>query len=271
MFQDSIFSIVLSMRWHSMKFRSLDWCDPRVLTAYKRPLFFSWADYLRSNNSRSSRCGLLALSISRVAVLDSSASKWIWKTSNYIVPPYECTNFRYIHYPPSRRIPTSAQILAAAGNNHTLWANGKLIGKGDDWETSQTYCVALNPDRNVFAAETVNLPACVPGSNPSAFISAIEVYYADGLSQIIGSGTNCANNATAGFQNSSFDDSNWLQAVAVANAGVPPWHEPSPQPPPSSLSITSATWIWTHEINTPGGNASVGRRAFRKKFSPAAC
>ncbi|KAF8624375.1 hypothetical protein AX15_005908 [Amanita polypyramis BW_CC] len=183
-------------------------------------------------------------------------------TANYIVPPYERADFRYDFTSPGGKSASSAQILITGDNNYTLWVNGELIGGGNDWQTSQSYCVALNPINNVFAAETVNFP---PNNNPSAFISAIQVNFVGGSSQIIVSDASWrANNATTGFQSPSFDDSNWPHAVIVGNANSAPWHVPYPQPPASSLSISNSYWIWTNEISSPGGNAPIGHRAFRK-------
>ncbi|KAF8626634.1 hypothetical protein AX15_004775 [Amanita polypyramis BW_CC] len=167
--------------------------------------------------------GLLVFGVTCVAALDFTNAKWIWKTANYIVPPYERADFRYDFTSPGGKSASSAQILITGDNNYTLWVNGELIGGGNDWQTSQSYCVVLNPVNNVFAAETVNFP---PNNNPSVFISAIQVNFVGGSSQIIVSDASWrANNATTGFQvlvsTTRIGLMLWSWAMRTALRGIP--------------------------------------------------
>ncbi|KAK2464633.1 hypothetical protein APHAL10511_003326 [Amanita phalloides] len=207
--------------------------------------------------------GSLALGITFVTAVDFSKSNWIWKDHSEEVPPYELADFRYDFSPLLGMTAAAAEILIAADNNYTLWVNGQYIGQGNNWAQSQDYCVTLNPGHNLFAVETENQPPI----SPSALLAAIQITYTDGTKQtIVSDGSWRVNNVTAGFQYPAYDDSAWLYAIVLAGANGPPWHTPASPPPPSSLSLSNSFWIWTNEIVSPGGNAPVGHRAFRKEI-----
>ena len=79
-------------------------------------------------------------------------------------------------------------------------------------------------------------------------------------------GTWRANNAVPGFQYPGYGDARWPYAVVLGDANSSPWHTPTLPPPPPPLTLSGSSWIWTNEVTSPGGNAPIGHRAFRKNI-----
>ncbi|KAK2463020.1 hypothetical protein APHAL10511_004675 [Amanita phalloides] len=201
-------------------------------------------------------CGLLAFGCTFVAALDFSQSNWIGKSNDHC----ELTDFRYDFNPLPGKTAATAEILIAADNNYTLWVNGECIGVGNNREQSQGYCVTLKPGCNLFAVEVENRAS----TSPAALIAAIQITYTDKTTETIK--TDCTwrvNDATPGFQAPKYDDLTWPYAIILGAANQ---HRHTPCLPitPSALSLSDSFWIWTNETDGPGGNAPVGRRAFRK-------
>lgn len=207
--------------------------------------------------------GLLALYAGGAAALDFSNSKWIWIDDSENVAAGAIGDFRYDFTPPDGKIASSAEILIAADNNYTLWVNGEYIGWGNNWEQGQQYCVNLNPECNVFAVETHNTI-----QSPSALISAIQIMYTDGTTQIIVTDSTWrANNPTPGFQAPGYSDADWPFAVVLGNANSSPWQTPTTPPSASSVTLSNSYWIWTDEVTSSTSNAPAGHRAFRKTIN----
>lgn len=203
----------------------------------------------------------LALYVGGAIALDFSNSKWIWKNHNEQVPPYELGDFRYDFTSPFGKRAASAEIVIAGDNKYTLWVNGEYVGQGDNWPEGQEYCVGLEPERNIFAVEIENAPP----TSPAALLSAIQITYTDGTTHtIVTDGTWRAHNAVPGFQSPGYNDAQWSHAVVLGDANSSPWHTPTLPSPPSPLTLSGSSWIWTKEVTSPGGNAPIGHRAFRK-------
>ncbi|KAF8343239.1 hypothetical protein F5887DRAFT_342249 [Amanita rubescens] len=202
---------------------------------------------------------LLALFICRAAALDFSSSHWIWYESATTEPTDATGEFRYIlgNVHPGGR-PVSAEIIITGDNNYTLSVNGHFVGQGNNWPVAQEYCVALNPEVNVFTAQVVNAPGGPP--NPAALLAAIEVFYSDGTTKtIVTDRTWLAMKHGAGI---------WTHAHELGNANTPPWHTPTLPPPPAPLSLANSQWIWTKEpVSGAGGSKPIGSRAFRKDIA----
>lgn len=214
-------------------------------------------------------CVLLTLCVGHVAALDFTNSKWIWTSAagSSSVPALATADFRQDFTAPFGKIPVSANIIIAADNNYTLYVNGEFIGRGYDFQQSQSYCVKLEPFcDNVFAVAVQN-QGTTP--NPAAFITAINVTYNDDTSTIIVSDASWrANSDTAGFESADFDDSTWPYAVVVGNANSAPWGVPSPPPSDSTLSLTDSYWLWNNQVpaGSPTSSAPAGTFAFRKTY-----
>lgn len=206
----------------------------------------------------------LFIYVSTATALDFSNSNWIWKNDDKSLPVGELSDLRYDFSPEPGKIAAAAQILITADDKYTLWVNGEYIGQDAGWTQSQQYCVALIPGQNIFAAEVENEVANTPG----ALISAIQITYTDGSTQnIVTDGSWCANNAISGFQDPRYNDASWPNATVLGSANSPPWHTPALPPPASSVTLGTSSWIWTNEVTSPGGDAPVGHRAFRKTIN----
>ena len=163
----------------------------------------------------------------------------------------------------------SANIIIAADDNYTLYVNGVLIGQGNNYRQSQSYCVKLDSTTttNIFAVAVQNQGTA---PNPAALLVAIKLTYIDGTSTtVVSDDTWHANSETvAGFQSVGFDDSAWPYAVVVDNANSPIWGLPSPPPSDSTLSLANSYWIWNDQVpeDSPTSTAPVGSFAFRKTY-----
>ena len=206
----------------------------------------------------------LFIYVSAVTALDFSNANWIWKDHDESLPVGELGDLRYDFSPEPGKIAAAAQILIAGDDKYTLWVNGEYIGQAAGWPQGHLYCVTLNPGRNTFAAEVENQVA----NTPAALISAIQITYTDTSTQtVVTDGGCCANNAIPGFQDPGYNDAGWPNAVALGSANSAPWHTPALPPPASSVTLDTSSWIWTNEVTSPGGNAPVGHRAFRKTIN----
>jgi hypothetical protein len=199
----------------------------------------------------------LFIYVSAATALDFSNSNWIWKNHDESLPVGELGDLRYDFSPEPGKI-------AAADDKYTLWVNGEYIGQAAGLSQGQQYCVTLNPGRNIFAAEVENQFA----NTPEALISAIQITYTDTSTQtVVTDGGWCANNAIPGFQDPGYNDASWPNAVVLGSANSAPWHTPALPPPASSVTLGTSSWIWTNEVTSPGGNAPIGHRAFRKTIN----
>ncbi|KAF8726213.1 hypothetical protein AX14_007925 [Amanita brunnescens Koide BX004] len=207
--------------------------------------------------------GLVAYA-SAATVLDFSNSNWIWNNHDESLAVGVRGDLRYDFSPAPGKVAAAAQILITGDDNYTLWVNGEYIGQGSGWPQGEQYCVKLNPGQNVFAAEVENEVA----NTPAALIGAIQITYTDLSTQtIVTDSTWRADNPTSGFQAPGYNDAGWPNAVVLGQADSAPWHTPALPPPASSLTLINSYWIWTNEETSPGGNAPVGHRAFRRTIN----
>ena len=213
-------------------------------------------------------CALLTLYVSHVAALDFTNSKWIWTSSDGAsnVAPLATAYFRLGYFDPKNAL--YANVMIAADDNYTLYVNGELIGQGNNYRISQTYCVKLDSTAHtrVFAVAVQN-QGTVP--NPAALLVAINIVYTDITTATVVSDANwrANNNEIAGFESVGFDDSAWPYAVVVGNADSPIWGLPSPLST-STLSLANSYWIWNNQVppGSPTSTAPVGNFAFRKTY-----
>ena len=158
--------------------------------------------------------------------------------------------------------------MIAADDNYTLYVNGELIGQGNNYRVSQSYCMKLDSTTHthIFAVAVQN-QGTVP--NPAALLVAITIGYTDGTTTTVVSDANwrANNNEIEGFEKVGFDDSAWPYAVVVGNAYSPIWGLPSPLSA-SNLSLANSYWIWNNQVppGSPTSTAPVGGFAFRKTY-----
>ena len=179
--------------------------------------------------------------------------------------PLSTADFRLDYF--DRKNAVHANFLIAADDNYTLYVDGELIGQGNNYRVSQTYCVKLDSTlhTHIFAVAVQNQGA-VP--NPAALLVAINIVYTDGTSTtVVSDATWRANNDTTGFESVGFDDSAWPYAVVVGNADSPIWGLPSSLSA-STLSLANSYWIWNNQVppGSPTSAAPIGNFAFRKTY-----
>ena len=180
------------------------------------------------------------------------------------MPALATADFRLDYF--DRKNAVHANFMIAADDNYTLYIDGELIGQGNNYRVSQTYCVKLDSTlhTHIFAVAVQNQGA-VP--NPAALLVAINIVYTDGTSTtVVSDATWRANNDTAGFESVGFDDSAWPYAVVVGNADSPIWGLPSSLSV-STLSLANSYWIWNNQVppGSPTSTAPVGNFALDRK------
>ncbi|KAH9479793.1 hypothetical protein JR316_0008388 [Psilocybe cubensis] len=225
--------------------------------------------------------GILALCavaahVAVVAALDFTGAQWIWipgRAADGVTYPPGNATFRRDYYPPAGKTPLSANILVTVDNAFTFWVNGNKIGTGDDFRNAHRYCVPLVADCNVFAIEGQNVPTGTASNagNAAGAIAAIQVRYTDGYTETIvtDSEWHAIAGAPAGFEQVAYDDSKWPAPFVQGPLTTGPWNKPPyvinipPETQDPGPDLTTATWIWTNEVDS-AGDAPVGARAFRK-------
>jgi hypothetical protein len=120
-----------------------------------------------------------------------------------------------------------AMLRATADDKLTIWLNGRELGSHVGHTTLKDFDLtgSLNLGaRNVLAVRAENIAAPVP-ANPAGFICGLSIVMDGGKRIDVASGADwlAANEARAGWEESSFDDSNWKSARVAARYGEGPW------------------------------------------------
>jgi len=177
---------------------------------------FAWQDFRPHPEwAHSSECSL-------------ANSDWIWfPEGNPAVDAPAATRFfrRTIVLDPAKTV-ARARLRVSADDRFVAWVNGTKLGSGTDWANPGQFndlAHVLKPGTNVLAVETQNMPA--PSANPAGLIATLEIQFADGsATQIRSDGTwRSAQNESAGWNSTNFDDSTWTPAMVVARYGEGPW------------------------------------------------
>ncbi|KAJ7634667.1 hypothetical protein FB45DRAFT_1056664 [Roridomyces roridus] len=120
------------------------------------------------------------------STLNLSASTWIWSVAAGLV------GFRRTISTPTGKSAQSATILLTVDNSFLLYLNGQYVGAPPNigalqiWQTAQRFNVTLNPTVNIFTVQARNdVQAGTTTQTSAGFIAAIQVFYADGSSDII--------------------------------------------------------------------------------------
>ena len=161
---------------------------------------------------------------------------------------------------------TSADYLLTADDGFTLSVNGRQLAASprvtDSWRSGLLVDVkaALHPGHNVIAIEAFNTNAGAAG-----LIGKLHVEDSAGnVTDVVTDGTwKSSNTEATGWQQPTFDDSNWATARIGAAYGAGPWGSGVTVPSrPGTLSFTGANWIWYPE-GDPTSSVPAGTRYFR--------
>ncbi|KAJ7510828.1 hypothetical protein B0H11DRAFT_2402303 [Mycena galericulata] len=194
-----------------------------------------------------------------------TSSSWIWTDAASGSTPRA---FRKDISPPFGKSLVAADILISVFGGLSLYVNGAFLGDPASTTTpsAAVFCTDLLPSENVFAVEASTVDGFIGG-----LIATIMVTYSDGTTDTIVSDSSWLSfaPAPAGFEQPSFDDTEWLPATTIGSYGEAPWGELLlPQNPPAAFT-TDAVWVWMDVI--PAGAftaAPPSQRAFRATFPP---
>jgi hypothetical protein len=110
--------------------------------------------------------------------------RWIWKSQ--LVSPSEAlvggsAAFLQRFYLPADATRIRGQIQITADNAYTVFVNGQVIGRGDNWQTVHVFDIDVpaNPTVNAIAVVVQNFPqpAGTPETNPAGLIYRATIFY----------------------------------------------------------------------------------------------
>jgi hypothetical protein len=139
-----------------------------------------------------------------------------------------------------------ATLTISGDDEYKLWVDGELI---DDvphtWSEPQTYTVYLYLDPrqpNVIAVEATNRYAGGTGLDRAVAVG-LTVHTPSGDARLVSDSAwrTSATTPDTSWIGTSFDDSSWQAAVALANIGDPPWYLAS-----GEGLAPDAKWIWSY-------------------------
>src|SRR5262249_12981500 len=114
-----------------------------------------------------------------------------------------------------------AALDITADNEFTVWLNGTLVGKGNDWHRVYAFDVKKHmvTGKNVLAIEAKNT------DGPAGLLVRLG-YVPNGASKevLVSDATwKASKTAAEGWQKVDFDDSKWTAAKALVKYGEGPW------------------------------------------------
>ncbi|KAJ8496526.1 hypothetical protein ONZ45_g12422 [Pleurotus djamor] len=157
-------------------------------------------------------------------VLPLDQSNWIWTSeSQSSSEALGARAFRKTVSNCAKRAVCATAVIVA-DDNYTFWVNGKVVGSGNSFRTSEAWSIpALEPTYNVFAIKATNT------GGPGGMGGTILITYSDGTTETITTDSTwlVSKDASEGFQETIIDDSGFTSATEVARFGAPNWPFPS--------------------------------------------
>ena len=158
---------------------------------------------------------------------DTSAH-WIWSPDD---------KFGTVYFRCSVYIPITADITMTADDTYSLYVNGTEIGKGYNWQETQTYTgIELAPGKNVIAVQASDVYKIAAGLLADVKVNAVDYS--------TNSNWKTSLTSSSGWTLPSYNDSTWKSAKNLGVYGVSPWYT-TPVLPTS----TTAQWIWSPDNN----------------------
>ncbi len=153
-------------------------------------------------------------------------TQWIWYPER--PEPPGTRYFRRTLMLPSDRTIKSARILVAADNLSVIYCNGEQIGRANHFNTAAEFNLAgrLKPGKNVLAASVQNLG---DAPNPAGLLVLLKIEFAQGEPMVVTTDAawKSANTEISGWEQTAFDDNQWVLARIVGPVGMKPWGETS--------------------------------------------
>ncbi|KAL0959311.1 hypothetical protein HGRIS_014575 [Hohenbuehelia grisea] len=176
--------------------------------------------------------------------VDLETTPWIWTGEKADAGAATDGAFRKSFDTPKGKCALFASILVGSDTSHTLFVNGKEIGRGAGFRRTSIYYVALQPERNTFAIQS-------HGNGPrSGVASSVLVQYSDGSSYKIVTDNTWRQSAAAqpptDWQLPEFDDNSWKasQSLGIRSKG-------GAALPPMLEQHKASRWVWTDNDKMP--------------------
>jgi signal transduction histidine kinase len=144
---------------------------------------------------------------------------WIWDTNTF--DKQTCYFWKSFDIPPSKRA-SNARLIMSVDNEYTLFLDGQLIGRMDDWREYWEYDVTLlmTPGRHVLAVNAYN------SAKSAGLIFGLHVDFEDGDILEIKSDPSwkVVPQGTRRWKTRNSAPSAWRPATVVGELGTPPWN-----------------------------------------------
>lgn len=191
--------------------------------------------------------------------LNLSGSTWIWSTAHaQASAAVGVVGFRRTLSTPGGKSAQTATVLLTVDNSFALYLNGNYVGAppaGGNWNFAQQFTVDMNPTVNVFTVVAQNYAASATNTPTSAgLIGVIQVFYADGTSDIIRTDSSWLNSADFLTLPRFISTSDTLlnQSISLGALGMGPWGQIGTSNALDAASVPSAPF------GSPSASASAG-------------
>lgn len=153
-------------------------------------------------------------------------TSWIWFPEGHPekAAPIGTRYFRRGLTLPAGTVVKSAHWLVTGDNEYTVYLNGKELGNGSNFKVASDFDVTkdLQAGKNVLAA-TVKNTGDAP--NPAGLLGILRIECEQGEPIVVATDDTWAACAEeiAGWSEPGYDDSTWLPARILGDAGIEPW------------------------------------------------
>jgi len=173
--------------------------------------------------------GLNSVSFEEIArgttKLSLDGADWIWTKENaHQSAPCGKATFRKTFDIPAEMSLAQAEFAFTADNEYTAYLNGTEIGRGTNFNTAAVIDVtqAVKPGRNVLSFHTANSG---DAPNPAGLLGVLRIQWKNGESTFVK--TDNTWKGIDGWEEQyaqvNFDDTDWKNAIKVAEFGQAPW------------------------------------------------
>lgn len=155
-------------------------------------------------------------------------TSWIWFPEGHpeSSAPIATRYFRRSFVLPPDRVVKSAHWLVTGDNEFTVFANGKMVGTGNNFKSAVALEVAqkLHPGKNFLAAAVRNSG---DSPNPAGFVGLLRLEFSRGAPLVLATDESWLTSAEElpGWLKENYDDSTWLRARNLGPVGMQPWGE----------------------------------------------